>query len=94
MRPTLLGLWGATTRANPTQPDPTRHAGASEGSWPLATFGSFFYRQYKTGGDCSKARALAGFLSWSQTNEVAQKIAYRLGLCVCVCVRVRVSELT
>jgi hypothetical protein len=54
----------------------SRGAGAGVESWPLATFGSFFYRS-KTMEDCNKAAALASFLYYSQTDPEAKSIADR-----------------
>jgi hypothetical protein len=53
-----------------------RRTGAGAESWPLATFGSFFFRS-KTMEDCNKAAALASFLYYSQTDPEAKSIADR-----------------
>ena len=53
-----------------------RRKGAGAESWPLATFGSFFYRS-KTMEDCNKAAALASFLYYSQTDPEAKSTADR-----------------
>lgn len=51
-------------------------AGSGRYTWPLATFGSFIYRQSAMQ-DCAKAAALAEFLYWSQTSSAAEQIASR-----------------
>lgn len=51
-------------------------AGPGRYTWPLATFGSFIYRQSEMQ-DCAKAAALAEFLYWSQTSSAAEQIASR-----------------
>lgn len=49
-------------------------AGPGANSWPLATFGSFFYHQ-STMESCAKAKALADFFYWTQTDSNAVSLA-------------------
>ncbi|ELR22246.1 protein kinase domain containing protein [Acanthamoeba castellanii str. Neff] len=48
--------------------------GPGANSWPLATFGSFFYHQ-STMQSCAKAKALADFFYWTQTDSNAVSLA-------------------
>lgn len=50
--------------------------GGSDESWPFTTYSSFLYRSSSMQ-DCAKARALADYLYWTQTNPVARQISER-----------------
>jgi hypothetical protein len=72
--PFLCAVWGSPFLPVNCIGVVTGYAGPGANSWPLATFGSFFYHQ-STMQSCAKAKALADFFYWTQTDSNAVSLA-------------------